>query len=402
MKLPKIDDLAGAGIQKNLIHPDHDESIHSPSSSRGGGAQTTHLKPHNLIHDQVLPGSAEKGATSRPIPGAGDFVVKVNRSDQNAESASRSDPAIRFDKEAPSTKLLPPLHTASSLEKAGALPNRLTDRVALGTAWEKVHAALKELVGQESKESPLFRTATGVLRALKNLAYSESSPHSPDFFRVFLKETGQTLEDVLSRLIQNPGYSHSPSHLKTDPLTSLLQELVTVANQSQGTEGMKPLIHQVLGSASTLADSMEWAQTLNSLTCSTNGELFFHIPFCVNTCFLTGYLYLNLNYGEREKKKKHRQQMLVVFFLDLPDLGGVRVDASLDSRNRVRIWVYMENKEALAFVQGRLPDLAEALACQDLQVDHITAVAARRFKLEEFCRKELVSGFLQGHIDLMI
>jgi len=402
MKLYKIDDFTGVGIKKNLTHPDQEAFPKSPPTSKS--SQITRIKTPDLVHDHMRHISSEENRMPRQVTGTRELIVKATPSRLAAESTSTTDYAGRFDRGGHSSSgLLSPLHSASILDGASAIHrDGLRDGAMLGTLWEKVDEALKELVRQEPKESPLFHSTTNILNALKNLTFSESNPHASDFFRFFLEETGQTLSKILLPLTNSPGYSHSDSAQEVDPLASMFQKLIDVASQSPESERIRPFLQQILEWTSTLRDSMKWDQVLNSLTYLTNDELFFHIPFCINTSFLTGYLYLKLNCSSREKKRNGRNGMMVVFFLDLQDLGGVRVDAGFDSHNRVSICIYMENRDALAFVQGRLPDFAQALSREGVRVGHIAVVKARRIKLEEFCRKEPLSGFLQGHIDLRL
>jgi hypothetical protein len=401
MKLTKIEVIPGAKIQKNIPPLDQDTSPLPPFTSKG--AQKILSKTQSPIPDHTGQGSSEDKGMSRQVSRAEDFVVNINRSRQHTELSPRLDQPTGIEKDALSKNLIPSPSLISGSEKVTApFSNPLTDGTTQKTTWEQLYATIKEILKHEPKESPLFRTSNNVLRMLRDLVYGENDLRAADFFRSFLMKTERNLAQGMFKSIQDPEYLRSHNNLQPDTFTSLLEELILVAEQSRGTKEIRPLIQNLLESTSTLKDSMESAHMLNSLTYSTTGELFFTIPFHINTHFLTGYLYLKLNPDGSDRKKKDRRDMLVVFFLDLPDLGGIRVDASLDRRNCVRVWVYMENMGALSFVQGRLPDLTKSLTDLGFQIEYVTVKAAPRFKLEEVLRKELVPGFLQGHIDVLI
>ena len=401
MKLTKIEAIPGVKIQKNIPSLDQDDSPLPPFTSKG--ARKILPKTQSLISDRTGQGSTEDKGLSRQVAGAKDFVVKINRSHQQTELSPRLDQTTGIEKDALNKNLISPPSLISGSEKVTAtLPNLLTDGTAQKTTWEQLYVTIKEILKHEPKDSLLFRTSNNVLHMLRGLVYGQNEFGAADFFRSFLMKTERNLAQVMSKSIQDPEYLRLHNNLQADTFTSLLEELILVAEQPRGTREISPLIQNLLESASTLKDSMESAYVLNSLTYSTTGELCFTIPFHLNTHFLTGYLYLKLNSDSSDRKKKDRQDMLVIFFLDLPDLGGIRVDASLDRRNCVRVWVLMENTEAVSFVQGRLPDLSRSLKSLGFRTEYITVKTTHRFKLEEVLRKELVTGFLKGRIDVLI
>jgi hypothetical protein len=397
MKLPKIEAVAGVKIQKDIPSHGQEASPQKPFPSKE--AQKISSKTQSAVPERL---AGDKGASPQ-VSGAEDFVVEINRSHRQTEPSLLPDQAPGTERGAANKSASSsPWRISGGGKAAAAYLSPPTEGTAPKTAWEQLYAAIKEILEHEPKGSPLFRALHNTLRMWRSLVYKETDLGNVDFFRSFLMKTERNPMQVISKPIQASEHPQNADTIKTDTLTSLLEELILFAGQSRGTKETAPLIQKLLESASILKESLESANLLNGLTYSTRGELCFTIPFHFNTHFLTGYLYLKLNPDRSDRKKREGGDMFVVFFLDLPDLGGVRVDASLDRRNFLRLWVYMEKKEAVSFVQRRLPDLSNSFERLGFRTEYMTVKAVHRFKLEEAWGKELEPGLLKGRIDLLI
>ena len=283
----------------------------------------------------------------------------------------------------------------------GALAVRIASRTNMGEAVALLRSAVMEEADESAENSILKNHLKKLMRVVNTVVYDDRAVDKRNFFRNFLDRTGQNLENSLFKMVKNP--NNSPKSFDQlangNNVKSLALELLQAIGNSPENESRS--LPRVVAAASALADTLETGQIVNNLAQARENVLYFQIPFVLQEQVSTGYL--SMKFEEREQDaRKDSHDISIVFFLDLTNLGGIRIDAGLSKDDRLKISILLENEKPLKFVRKKLPALLQRLSAQNITIDSIKAMTASRKKLEEGCKEDLRAGFFEAQLHVVV
>ncbi len=358
-----------------------------------------------LAGDKVSARIVEPGIFKGAVVDLGGRLVKVNLSGEGSTGREylfrvvSTGPVPEMSIIGRAVPATVPASTAARTELMSGF-DKASPRQPLGDAWKQLADALKEALGNTDPDSPLRPKLTALAGILRQSVYSGPDEARPDFFRNFLVRTGQTLEPALARMLEQGGQHPVKNGPDPENVRSLVQDIVHTAGNADSGAAKSTDLQHLTAAAGAFRDSVESGQVANSSAFHGENTLFFHIPFGLHNHVSTGYLSLKLP-ARKQEGKGGDGEFLVVFFLDLTNLGGLRVDAAIGKNERIRINVMTEDKEVLPFVNKHLPELGERLEALGFGIEYMNAVSAPRSKLEEVCQEELRAGMLQTRINVV-
>ena len=282
----------------------------------------------------------------------------------------------------------------------GELAMRIASRTNMGEAVALLRSAVMEETDESGENSILKNHLKKLIRVVNTVVYDDRVEDKRNFFRNFLGRTGQNLENSLFKMVQNPNHSQkSLDQLANgNNIKSLALEVLQAIRNTPENESRS--LQQVMTATSALADTLETGQIVNNLAQARENVLYFQIPFVLQEQVSTGYL--SMKFEEREQDtRKDSQDISIVFFLDLTNLGGVRIDAGLSRDDRLKISILLENEKPLKFVRKKLPGLIQRLSAQNITLDSVKAMTASREKLEEGCKEDLHTGFFEAQLHVV-
>jgi hypothetical protein len=256
--------------------------------------------------------------------------------------------------------------------------------------YDPVIRSLMDLAAVAKAESPARETVEEVLKLVRSITYGEEQVGKADFFQRFLDLSGYTLE---ADLAAKGGGGADGAVSPQDNLKSLLMkldgqltEMLEQGRQGDGPSDLHHLSMNAQGPVRNLLQHILATQVVNTVAFHEEGSLTFEVPFSWAGHVETGRLTVRFKHDDEDSQRKERPsptEIMVVFLLDLENMGPLRVDAYLKKNDRISVTVMAERPDVASYVRDRIHELSEGLTHSGFSVEQISCLQVHRRRIQE-------------------
>ena len=279
-------------------------------------------------------------------------------------------------------------------QNVGMLPASLRSFLNAQQAGPHIYGSvirsLTELGVHVSPDSPESRSIQHVLKLVQTLTYGEEQAGKADFFKRFLDLSGYTLE---ANAAGKQGGSADAAIPLQDNLKSLLikldgqlTEMLEQGRQGDARSDLQSLSLDAQGPVRSLLQHILATQVVNTVAFHEEGSLSFDVPFSWAGHVETGRLTVRFKHDDEGSDKQEKgsvTEIMVVFLLDLENMGPLRIDAYLKKDDRISVTVMAERSEVAAYVRDRISELGESLVERGFKVEQISCLQVHRQRIQE-------------------
>ncbi|MBI4776592.1 MAG: flagellar hook-length control protein FliK [Deltaproteobacteria bacterium] len=255
--------------------------------------------------------------------------------------------------------------------------------------YDSVIRSLTELGAHVNADSPVAGSVQHVLKLIQSITYGGEQVGKADFFDRFLALAGHTLEAGLAGKQGGASQSSIPAQENLKSLLIQLDgQLSEILEQGGGKDGgsdLQNLSNHAQGPVRNLLQHLLATQIVNTVAFHEEGSLAFEVPFSWAGQVETGRLTVRFKYEDESGDKKEREsptEIMVVFLLDLENMGPLRVDAYLKKEDRISVTVMAERLDVADYVRDRLSELGVNLADRGFKVERISCLQVKRERIQ--------------------
>ncbi len=275
------------------------------------------------------------------------------------------------------------------------LKNYLPAKTPLGKAFinlvKLLSSSSNSTITPQARES-LISTISSII--LKGKEIDEN------LLKNLIEKTGLNYEADIKKLVDNKKGGEPLGGRLSEKLTAslrnsikgqlmgLVREIEIKLNsfQQAKAEPQFKQLQELLNNIKTALSNIELEQILNYYSKREDGFLQFQIPYSASE---TVRLYVKDNLKKnKEKKRKEKEDISLIFLLDLKGIGNLRVDVQMVDKSLI-CQLYVESKKISQFVSSMLPELKDKLE-ENYDVSHLNCtVKEKSFFEQEKPDKEL-------------
>lgn len=272
---------------------------------------------------------------------------------------------------------------------AASLKTFLNAQQAGPHLYDSVIRSLTELGAYVNSDSPVSGSIQHVLKLIQTITYAEAQVGKTDFFERFLALSGHTLEAGSAG--KQGGSAESLIYLQENLKSLLIKldvqltEMLEQGRRKDGGSDFQNLSMHAQGPVRNLLQHLLATQIVNTVAFHEEGSLSFEVPFSWAGHVATGRLTVRFKYEDDGSDRKEREsptEIMVVFLLDLENMGPLRVDAYLKKEDRISVTVMAERIEVVDFVRDQLSGLGMSLADRGFTVERISCLQVHRERIQ--------------------